>query len=218
MVPVGSETWVGGPADGPLRGPPRRLARSDPNAEVQSLGYPSSANRGHQHGLHHHGTGGSTADLQVRRYLFGAVLAFGVLAVIGVAVWWPRGDAPQLYGENGAPQFVDATVDTAEQTECPGLEFDFPVPCQQLEVTVSSGPNAGDVVPISIYPDQQDVPILHDGDQIVLASFQAPGQEANYAYADLQRSTQLWVLVAAFAGTILLFGDGTDCGRSPAWA
>lgn len=145
--------------------------------------------------------------VRLRRQLVVAVTLVGLVAVAGVVAWWPSGDAPSLYGVDGVPDFVDATVTDAGKGDCPGLEFeDITVPCQQVTARVTTGPNTGDLAEFSIYITEQSVPTLEPGQGIVLRSFQTPGQEAQYSYADLQRAPQLWLMVAAFALVVLIFG------------
>lgn len=55
------------------------------------------------------------------------VLRLIVVAVIGLALFglvllWPRGDAPSLYGDASTISFVDATVREARDSTCPGIE------------------------------------------------------------------------------------------------
>ena len=155
------------------------------------------------------GSSDATFDepVRLRRQLFAAVIAVGIAALIGVAVWWPTGEAPGLYSEDGTPELVDATVTEAGKGDCPGLEYDdVLMPCQQITARVTSGPNIGDLAEFSIYITEQSVPTLEVDQKIVVRAFQAPGAEAQYSYADLQRSPQIWLLVAAFAVTVLIFG------------
>lgn len=147
------------------------------------------------------------ASVRLRRQLFAGVIALGLVAVTGVILWWPTGEAPALYGEDGAPDFVDATVTEARPGDCPGLEFeDVTMPCQQITARVTTGPNTGDLAEVSIYITEQSVPTLEVDQKIVLRSFQAPGQDAQYSFGELQRSPQLWLLIAAFALVVVLFG------------
>lgn len=155
-------------------------------------------------GTHHAELDG---PVRLRRLLVAAVALVGLIAVAGVIAWWPSGDAPALYGEEGVPDFVDATVTEAGKGDCPGLEYeDVTMPCQQIAARVTTGPNTGDIAEFSIYITEQSVPTLEVDQKIVLRSFQAPGQEAQYSYADLQRSGQLWILIAAFALVVVIFG------------
>lgn len=153
---------------------------------------------------HHDDFDGS---VRLRRVVLGAVLTIAAVALAGVALWWPSGDAPSLYGPGGTPDFVDATVTEAGKGDCPDLEFgDITTPCQQVTARVTSGPNSGDLAEFTIYVTEQAAPTLAADDEIVLRAFQAPGQTAQYSYADQQRSPQLWWLVAAFAVVVVVFG------------
>jgi uncharacterized membrane protein len=157
-------------------------------------------------GAHHHDVE-VEGSVRLRRLVLGAVLAVAAVALAGVALWWPTGEAPSLYGPDGTPDYVDATVTEAGRGDCPDLEFgDITTPCQHVTARVTSGPNSGDLAEFSIYITEQAAPTLATGDEIVLRAFQGPGQIAQYSYADLQRSPQLWLLVAAFALVVVLFG------------
>lgn len=146
-------------------------------------------------------------SVRLRRAVLGAVLAIAGIALVGVVLWWPSGEAPSLYGPGGAPTLVDATVITGGRGDCPDLEFgDITTPCQQVTARVNSGPNSGDLAEFTIYITEQAAPTLRAGDEVVLRSFQGPDRTAHYSYADLQRSPQLWWLIAAFAAVVVVFG------------
>ena len=100
--------------------------------------------------------------VRLRRQLFAAVIAVGIAALIGVAVWWPTGEAPGLYSEDGTPELVDATMTEAGKRDCPGLGYDdVLMPRQQITARVTSGPNIGDPAESSIYITEQSVlPLL----------------------------------------------------------
>jgi uncharacterized membrane protein len=133
-----------------------------------------------------------------------AVAVVGALALLGLVAFWPRGDAPDL-GTQGRT-LVDATVTSATDSLCEGIEVPGDQPCTTYGVDVSSGPTKGESATFSVQPTQFEVPELHTGDDVVLSYVSTAPPEFQYAFVDFQRAMPLLWLAVAFAVVVVLFG------------
>ncbi len=132
-------------------------------------------------------------------------LAVVVIAGIGLVALWPRGAAPDL---GTLPyRYVDATVLEVRDQTCPGVEASGDVPCREVEVEITSGPDDGTVAVFTVLETQIEVPELHDGQGIVLRDvFGQELEEFRYGFHDVQRSTPLVLLAVLFALVVVAFG------------
>ena len=144
------------------------------------------------------------AAASTRRILAGIVGAIALATLIGLAVWWPRGDADVdptlLFSER-----VDATVTMALTGPC---SYDASLECNNVTFRITSGPEAGTTA--SIEPSRETdttASELEAGDDIVLndAGADVP-PEARYSFADVQRTRPLLVLALVFAAAVVAFG------------
>lgn len=128
-----------------------------------------------------------------------------VLAVVGVAVLWPRGDAPDL---GTIPvRYVDATILEIREQTCPGVEASGDIPCDEVEVELTSGPDAGGLAVFTVLETQVEVPELSEGQGIVLRDvYEQQLEEFRYGFHDVQRSAPLLWLGLAFVVVVVLFG------------
>lgn len=138
------------------------------------------------------------------RWLTLVVVVVGALAVLGLIAFWPRGDAPRL----GAPpnDYVDATVRSVDRDTCRDPDSTSRVPCRVVAADLTSGPHAGDRIDFQVTATRADVPDLHPGDQVVLHENAGAPAEFRYSFADVQRGTPLWWLVAGFVVVVVVFG------------
>jgi uncharacterized membrane protein len=141
----------------------------------------------------------------VRVYLGVCMAIVAALTVIGLIATWPRGDAPEI-----GPQpvdYVDGTVVATNPTgECTDIEVGGRTDCVTYTVRLSSGPDKGSEVKFSVRPTEVQVPVLSDGDTIVLHYYPSSPVEFRYAFADYQRSTPMLWLLVAFIAVVLAFG------------
>ena len=80
-------------------------------ADTEDHGPRTRPFHGHTHG---HDEDGAAP---LRRGLLAIVVVIGVLGLVAMAVWWPRGEDPSLFADDDR-QYVDATVTAVELTEC----------------------------------------------------------------------------------------------------
>lgn len=157
------------------------------------------------HGHTHGHDGGRWFDYPLNRV--GVRLGVGVAllaaaTIVAAVVLWPTEDieVPQLLVGAGVDR-LDVTVTSAEPAPCIGAP-DSPVECVEVRFALPGGgegsfqqtPSAG-------------TPRFDSGDDIVVAD---QGLEVDprfrYFFLDFQRSGALWLLLALFAGSVVLLG------------
>jgi uncharacterized membrane protein len=149
-------------------------------------------------------TGSPTSRRGPVKVLTLAVLSLGALAVLGVAAFWPRGDAPDLGVQ--PTTYVDGTVTSVDLDTCQDPEISAPGPCQVVGARLTSGPDAGEDITFEVRATQFEVPELATGDDVVLLDVATSPARYRYSFVDFQRSTPLLWLVAAFVVVVIAFG------------
>ena len=135
-----------------------------------------------------------------------SVMGIAVAMVIGLALWWPRGEVPNL-GQQGLDiSYFDGVVRDARHDLCGDLETTSPTECQKVQVEMSEGPDAGRVVTIELTATNTAVPTLAVGDRVVLLHNQSALEEFRYAFADFQRATPMWILFGIVCIAIIALG------------
>jgi len=164
------------------------------------------------YGHHHHhlhdddGPRGAGLDALVARRLLGAVVAVLVVAaLVGIAVWWPRGDPAVDREVLGYGDRVDATVTAAEIGPC---SYDPDVECNSVSARIASGPDEGNFATLEAdVATRTQVAELAVGDDIVLND---AGPEvdatARYSFADVQRRMPLVILALIFGVAVVVLG------------
>ncbi|MGH9262133.1 MAG: YibE/F family protein, partial [Acidimicrobiales bacterium] len=132
------------------------------------------------------------------------VVIVGALAVLAAIAFWPRGEAPDLGAQPNT--YVDATVVGIDTDTCQDPEIDAPGPCQIVTARLTSGPDRGDTIDFEVRATQFDVPELQPGNDVVLLDVATSPEQFRYSFADFQRSTPLWWLLAAFVVVVIAFG------------
>jgi uncharacterized membrane protein len=161
------------------------------------------------HGHHHH----HDHDLPrreldapaVRRLLGGVVAVFVVGALVGIAVWWPRGDPTVDREVLGYGDRVDATVTAAEIGPC---SYDPGAECNSVSARIASGPDEGTFATLEAdVATPTAVAKLARGDDIVLNDA-GPDVDAaaRYSFADVQRRWPLVILALVFAVAVVALG------------
>jgi len=160
----------------------------------------------HQHGHgHEHGHDLGAAP-EVRRLLRGAVLAVVALTAVGLLVWWPSGGVGLPDAIAGQGERVEATITGTTEVACAGTELlDEVQVCDEVQLDVTSGPNAGSTGTFEIFP-QPGSPTFEAGDRIVANEFELPDGQLSYTFADHQRSRPLALLAVLFVVAVLALG------------
>jgi uncharacterized membrane protein len=136
-----------------------------------------------------------------RRGVVAGVAAVAVLALVGVVVFWPSGDAPSL-GVT-ARNLVDAKVTSVEQSTCLSVEVpEATEDCQRVEARLSDG----SVVFFVVLATDTRIPELDEGDRVVLFESPSSPSEFRYSFVDFQRGPPLLLLALVFAVVVILLG------------
>jgi uncharacterized membrane protein len=162
---------------------------------------------GHAHG---HGSGwdegwDDPVAARMRTALSGVVAVIVVATLIGLAVWWPRGEMRVDREQLGFGERVAATVDETHLAPC---SHDPSVECNTITFTVNGGDAEGTTTSLEFeIGTQTTASKLRAGDKFVLndAGPDLP-TEARFSYADMQRRTSLWLLVLVFAAAVIALG------------
>jgi uncharacterized membrane protein len=126
-------------------------------------------------------------------------------ALVGIAVWWPRGDPAVDREVLGYGDRVDATVTSAEVVPC---SFDPEAECNSVSARIASGPDEGSSATLEAAVETRNqVAELEVGDNIVLNDA-GPDVDAaaRYSFADIQRRTPLGILAVVFAVAVVALG------------
>jgi uncharacterized membrane protein len=141
----------------------------------------------------------------VRGVLGGVVAVLVVAALVGVAIWWPRGDPAIDREVLGYGDRVDATVTSAEVGPC---SFDPESECNSVSARIESGPEQGTFASLEAdVATRTQVAELEVGDDIVLNDA-GPNVDsaARYSFADVQRRLPLVVLAVVFGVAVVALG------------
>lgn len=157
-------------------------------------------------GAHGH-THDGPDEARLRRGLTVAVVAVLVVGLVGVAVWWPRGEAPELNPGGVTLQYVDATVTGVVTEDCLSIEVAGATEdCQVVTVEVTSGETSGSTAELRIPASDFSKPQLEVGDDVVLARNPLAPAEFQYSYVDQQRTMPLVLLTVLFVVVVVALG------------
>ncbi|HEY0487292.1 MAG TPA: YibE/F family protein [Mycobacteriales bacterium] len=156
---------------------------------------------GHNHGHHHPEL--VTTPGAVRWAT--AVLVVTALVTLVAVVWlWP-GSPPRPAGAPPAVPQVTGDVVRVDSWACPPGGAPQAMPGCRVHVRLTGGPDKGTEIVVDV-PAGPGAPRVAAGDAVVLA-YQADAAGGKpYQITDHARSTQLWVLAAAFVLAVLAFG------------
>ncbi|MEV6342635.1 YibE/F family protein [Actinoplanes sp. NPDC051851] len=158
-------------------------------------------------GHHHHAPGGAHPVLPRARRLTLILLIPAVLATLaGMLLLWPH-DVPQAEVAEGGPVSVTGEVTAVTPAACaPVPEGETqPTGCGTVVVHLTSGSDSGEEITTEL-PYGPGAPEITSGDDVVLLQLENEDGSYGYSISDHQRSTQLWILGAAFALAVIAFG------------
>jgi uncharacterized membrane protein len=130
-----------------------------------------------------------------------------------MALLWPHATKPD---EAAPPDRFNGTVTAVQPVDC-ATQPDAEVPegeeaaigadavCGAVSVKLTSGPDNGDTITTDI-PTGPGAIEVETGDDVELLYLPDASDGQRYAVFDQRRSTQLWVLGAAFALAVIAFG------------
>ncbi|MGB0101023.1 MAG: YibE/F family protein [Nocardioides sp.] len=133
-----------------------------------------------------------------------AVIAPIAVVTLAAMVWlWPA-DGVAVPDDSGSAEQVAGQVTAIDEEECAEQLSDEVNGCGTAVVRVADGADEGQDVEVPL-PNGPGAPEIAEGDEVVMIATTSPDGEA-YAIVDHQRSTGLWVLMAAFALALVAFG------------
>lgn len=182
-----------------LSGPSPREVRGEPGGSRHAVG----VGPGHRHG--EDDIDDATTPAVIRRWLTGVTAAIALLAVVGLVVWWPSGDALLQDEALGFSDRASGTVTDARIVRC---SYDPASYCDQITVEVTSGAGAGDTTVLE-FGIESVVPAgtLERGDDVVLNdSGPDVPREIRYTFADFERRTPIVLLGLLFAAAVIAVG------------
>lgn len=140
--------------------------------------------------------------------MFVAVIALGILTIIGIIVLRPTGDIDGRAAETGIQsERYKATVTEATRELCSYATSDNPRTCIRVKVSLSQGPDKGSTIDLGesgqMSAEDPFAPELEPGDRIVVGY--EPANEV-YFYSDRDRRGTLFVLGALFAVVVIALG------------
>jgi uncharacterized membrane protein len=137
-----------------------------------------------------------------------------LLCAVAVGMVWLWPDArPAPSGAQDAVQ-VSGVVSSVDEQPCPPADQSAPnaqaptpndIACGTAQVQLTSGSAQGNTITVPL-PAGAGAPQVSAGEKVALAYSGGNPAGSQYAIIDHQRGTQLWVLFAAFALSVVAFG------------
>jgi uncharacterized membrane protein len=146
---------------------------------------------------------GPDASPRVRRLLLLALLPFVLATLAGLVLLWP-GEARPAEGLGVAQQTVRGTVVRTDPAPC-DEQAEEPDGCLRAEVRLTSGPDEGDVVPLTVPTGASSIEVKV-GSRLVLGVEPTAPEELRYRVVDLQRGRPLLLLGLLFAAAVVGLG------------
>lgn len=152
---------------------------------------------------HHHGVREAGAA-QIRKGLNWLVGGLALLTLVGVVVFWPRGEGPDLRASTEGLIYVDATVTEVDTTSCTDVDEQLETECQSVTVRLTSGPEDNDLATFLSSQIDFSAPTFEAGDRVVLLYNRLAPEEFQYSFVEYQRTTPLLWLAALFVVVVLV--------------
>ena len=128
-----------------------------------------------------------------------------LVTLVGLVLLWPS--AIESPAGPSAAQELNGVVLAVEPEDCPAdapAGAPAPTVCGTVTVELDEAEAGSSEVEVPI-PDGPGAPEVAEGDAVVVTVVDGP-DGALYGIVDQQRSTQLWVLLAAFSLALIAFG------------
>jgi uncharacterized membrane protein len=139
-------------------------------------------------------------------WILGIVAGIGLATLVGLVIWWPRGDVVDTGASLSGLSYPRGVVVEVTPGECITVELGAPSDCDLVTVELSTGPDAGARVPVQVAAIDFSTPELSVGDHLILQhNPMAPPQYA-YTFWEFQRELPLAVLTVLFVVVVLVFG------------
>jgi uncharacterized membrane protein len=139
------------------------------------------------------------------RWATAVLVVTGLVTLVAIVMLWP-GQPPVRSGQAiPPPAQVSGDVLRVDRTSCPEGSVAEAGPGCGVTVQLTDGPDSGEKITVD-FPTGPGAPTVTVGDAVVLEHQPDTGNGKPYQITDHQRSTQLWMLVAAFAVAVIAFG------------
>lgn len=147
----------------------------------------------------------------MRRVALAVIAPVAVLTLVAMVWMWPDDIVPPESGQ--AVEQVKGEVTAVAEEDCPELPADAPqeavdraaaARCGTATVRLTSGKDEGTEIETAL-PSGPGSSEVEEGDGVLLIESSTP-EGAVYSIVDHQRSTELWILAAAFALAVVAFG------------
>jgi uncharacterized membrane protein len=139
------------------------------------------------------------------RWATAVLVVTGLATLVAIVMLWP-GQSPVRSGQAiPPPAQVAGDVLRVDRTSCPEGSVAEAGPGCGVTVRLTDGPDSGEKITVDL-PTGPGAPVVTVGDAVVLEHQPDAGNGKPYQITDHQRSTQLWMLVAAFAVAVIAFG------------
>ncbi len=146
------------------------------------------------------------APARTRRLLLGAIGVCALATLIGLAILWPRGSAPEVTNNAlGFARLLNATVEQANIEPCSFSSADQVYQCNEVEARVTEGKEKGTLVPLEL-PLGAGIVTIHKGDRVVLSYEPDAPAGAQYQFAEFQRHRPMLLLAFIFAAVVIALG------------
>ncbi|MBD8870207.1 YibE/F family protein [Nocardioides sp. MJB4] len=133
-----------------------------------------------------------------------AVIAPIAVVTLAAMIWlWPS-DGVDVPDQPGSAEQFTGEILAVDTEECPEQLADEVNGCGTATVLVTEGADQDEEIAVPL-PNGPGAPTVAEGDDMVLIETTSPDGKA-FAIVDHQRSTGLWVLMAAFALALIAFG------------
>ncbi len=144
-------------------------------------------------------------SLQARRAVWGAVVACGLVVLIGLTVLWPSGAAEfaDPLGLSGDP--IRAKVTAVERVPC---SYDPLLECKLIELTIGDGDLRGEIRSL----ETPTTSTISDGDTILVDIYELDNGTESISFYDFERSTPMLLLTILFVAAIIVLGRWRGVG------
>jgi len=141
----------------------------------------------------------------LRRNLWIAVIACGVITVVGLLVLWPSGDDPSGGDLGLGVDPIAAQVITVDVVPC---SYDALLGCRLVGFELTSGDDEGELGAMELGLDSR----LSEGDGIYVLTFDQVDGQRTYTFYEFQRGTPMLLLLLLFCAAVLTLGRWRGLG------
>jgi uncharacterized membrane protein len=151
----------------------------------------------------HHRRQAAPENRRLRRVAMAVVAPIAVVTLVAMIWLWPSEDVA-VSDQSGSAEQFSGEITSIDREPCAEDLPDDVNGCGTAQVRITADAEEGSEISAPL-PNGPGAPTVAEGDDVVLIQTTSPDGEA-FSIVDHQRSTGLWVLVAAFALALIAFG------------